>query len=224
MGKNTIAQKRGKGSLTYRRSSHRFKGRIAFCQLTKDTIKGEIISLIDCPGHSAPLADIKYEDGQDILISAPEGVRVGEIVEAGEKTEIKAGNIAKLKNIPEGTSVFNLELQPGDGGKFCRATGMFAKVIGRMGDNVLVKLPSKKDKLFNGDCRACIGIVAGSGRFEKPFLKAGNKCKAMAARNVYYPITSPGKMNAVSHRFGNTRSSRKSKARLHQGTLRLEER
>ncbi|MBW2993410.1 50S ribosomal protein L2 [Candidatus Woesearchaeota archaeon] len=213
MGHRIISQKRGRGSTTWRRPSYKFKGKITLCKETEKQINGRIIDFVNCSGHSAPLATIKYDDGQKILIAAPEGVRIGDIVQAGEKTEIKSGNITKLKNIPEGTSVYSLELQPGDGGKFCRASGMFARIVGKSGNKVLIKLPSKREKQFHEDCRACIGVIAGSGRFEKPFLKAGNRFKAMKSRGIKYPITSAGKMNAVSHPFGNTRSLRKSKAR-----------
>ena len=213
MGHNIIVQKRGKGSSTYRANSHRYKGKAVLCKLTEKPINGKIIDLINCPGHSAPLAEIIYDDGQHILVAAPEGIKVGDVVQAGAKAAIRPGNITKLKTIPEGTSVYNIELQPGDGGRICRSSGVFAKVISKIGNNVLVRLPSKREKLINGDCRACIGNIAGSGRFEKPFLKAGNRFKAMKARGKLYPITSAGKMNAVSHPFGNTRSLRKSKAR-----------
>lgn len=213
MGHNITVQKRGKGSTTYRTPSHRYRGRIALCKLTEKPINGKIIDLINCPGHSAPLAQIRYEDGQRVLLAAPEGIKVGDVVQSGIKVAVRPGNIGMLKNIPEGTSIYNIELQPGDGGRLCRSSGVFAKIVGKIGKNVLVKLPSKREKLFSGDCRACIGVIAGSGRFEKPFLKAGNRFKAMKARGKLYPITSPGKMNAVSHPFGNTRSLRKSKAR-----------
>ena len=74
-------------------------------------------------------------------------------------------------------------------------------------------LPSKKQKEFHPGCRASIGVVAGAGRKEKPFYKAGRKYHAMKAKNKYYPKTSAQSMNAVDHPFGNKRSSRKSKAK-----------
>ena len=74
-------------------------------------------------------------------------------------------------------------------------------------------MPSKKQKQFNPRCRATIGVVAGSGRVEKPFLKAGTKFFKMKAKNKLWPKTSGGAMNAVDHPFGNKRTSRKSKAR-----------
>ena len=84
----------------------------------------------------------------------------------------------------------------------------------RKADNkITVLLPSKKKKIFNGGCRASIGVVAGGGRPDKPMLKAGNMHYKMKAKNKLYPIVSGGAMNAVDHPFGNARSSRKSKAK-----------
>jgi large subunit ribosomal protein L2 len=199
--------------MTYRAPSHRYLGAAKHAQSAKEAIKGQIIDLVDCIGHSAPLAKVRYEDGQEVLMIAPEGIRVGQLVALGSKAEIKPGNVCSLKEIPEGTAVFNIEQQPGDGGKFCRSSGVFARVVSKMGNGVLVRLPSKIEKMFNQDCRACIGMVAGAGRTEKPFLKAGTRMKAMQARNKLYPITSASAMNACSHPYGNTRSLRKSKAR-----------
>ena len=104
-------------------------------------------------------------------------------------------------------------MQPGDGGKFVRSSGSFAKVISRIGNKVIVRLPSRKEKEFNVECRACIGTIAGGGRKEKPILKAGNAMRAKRARNKLYPRVSPNSMSAIAHPFGNTRSLRKSKAK-----------
>ncbi len=206
MGKNLIQQKRGKGSHTYRSPSFRYYGSVTYPKESKD-IEGKIINLIGCPGHSTPLIHVKYDNGEDILMLAPEGIRVGDVVKAGIKTLVKPGNIMPLKNIPEGTLIYNIEAQPGGGGKFVRAAGTFAKVSTKMKDDVIVLLPSKKEKNFNQECRATIGILAAGGRKEKPFLKAGTKYHAMKARNKLYPTVSGVSMNAVSHPFGGTSSS-----------------
>ena len=83
----------------------------------------------------------------------------------------------------------------------------------KSGNNVTVLLPSKKKRVFFGDCRANIGVIAGSGRVDKPLMKAGKRHHKMKAKNKLYPIISGGAVNAVDHPFGNTRSSRKSKAK-----------
>ena len=100
MGKNLIQQARGKGSPRYRAPSFRYKGRIKYVQQNKEKLSGKIIDFIHCQGHSAPLAQIKYDHGNVFLIQAPEGVRVGDTVEIGDKVGINKGSILPLKNIP----------------------------------------------------------------------------------------------------------------------------
>jgi len=212
MGKNLIQQKRGKGSSTYKAPGFRYKGKTAYCNYDKKDINGEVMDIINCPGHSSPLIEVDYNNGESSLLQAPEGIKVGDKVFSGEEAPIVAGNVMPLKNIPEGTSVYNIENIPGDGGKFVRASGTFAKVFSKMKGKVVLLLPSKKERAFDPECRATIGIIAGSGRKEKPFLKAGFKYHAMRAKNKLYPQSAGVAMNAVSHPFGGSSSSNKGKA------------
>ena len=175
MGKRIIAQARGKGGPRYRAPSFNYKGAAIHKTLSDSVANGEIIDFIKCPGHSAPLAKVKYEDGDSVLMLAAEGLRVGDKVSCGKGAEVKPGNTISIGEIPEGTLVYNIENTPGDGGKFCRASGTFAKVVTKVADKVVVELPSKKQKVLQKGCRASIGIIAGGGRTEKPFLKAGSK-------------------------------------------------
>ena len=207
MGKNLIQQARGKGGPRYRAPSFRYKGKSKYARYDGKTLTGEIIDLIHCPGHSAPLAQIEYDNGSKVLIQAPEGVRVGEKVEMGNDVDVKKGNVMPLKNIPEGIDIYNIESFPGDGGKFVRSSGVSAKIITKMQKMVVVEMPSSKRKDFLPECRATIGIIAGSGRKEKPFLKAGTKYYAMKAKNKLWPIVSGVSMNAVDHPFGGSSSS-----------------
>lgn len=213
MGKNIIQQARGRGGPTYRAPSFKYKGDIKHYRTDKETLNGKVLDFVKCRGHSAPLALISYEDGEYGLMLAPEGISVGQDIIMGNDADIIAGNTSALKNMPEGTLVHNLESKPGDGGKFCRASGAFAKVVSKTDDGVIVQMPSKKQKKFHNECKATIGVIAGGGRKEKPFLKAGKKFHYMKARNKLYPIVSGSSMNAVDHPFGNARSSRKSKAK-----------
>jgi large subunit ribosomal protein L2 len=212
MGKNLIQQKRGKGSSTYRAPSFRYKGRAAYGEYSKGDVNGKIVDIIHCQGHSAPLINVEYENGEKVLLQAPEGIKVGSEIVNGEEAPIRAGNVMLLKNIPEGAAVYNIEGSPGDGGKFVRSSGAFAKVTSKMGGKVVLLLPSKKEREFNPECRATIGIIAGSGRTEKPFLKAGFRYHAMRARNKRYPKVSGVAMNAVSHPFGGSSTCSKGNA------------
>ena len=209
MGKRIIPQARGKGGPRYRAPSFRYKGSAVHKSISDSVVNGKIIDLVKCQGHSAPLAKIKYESGEQVLILAPEGVKVGDSVSCGQGAPVKAGNTMNLSEVPEGTLIYNIESRPGDGGKFCRSSGTFARVLTKMGSNVVVELPSKKQKTFHNNCRANIGVIAGGGRTEKPFLKAGRKYYAMKARNKLWPIVCGQSMNAVDHPHGGSTSSKK---------------
>jgi large subunit ribosomal protein L2 len=213
MGKRLIQQARGKGGPTYRAPSFRYKGKAKHNKMDPALLEGEVVDFIHCQGHSAPLAQVRYSNGEKCLLVEAEGIKVGQRIQSGPKAELEAGNTAQLMNIPEGTMVYNIEAIPGDGGKFVRASGTFAKVIGRFKDSVTIQLPSKKRKSFSPLCRASIGVVAGGGRPEKPFLHAGAKYFKMKAKNKRWPKIRGAAQNAVDHPFGNARSLRKSKAK-----------
>lgn len=206
MGKRILQQRRGRGTLTYRSPGHRFKGAAKL-----PTNSGEIVEIVNCPGHSAPLAYVQLTNAKVDLVIAPYGIKKGDQITVGDKSEIKSGNVLQLKNIPEGTSIYNIESQPGDGGKFVRASGAFAKVVAKTASKVTIKLPSRKEKFFHPNCKAAIGIIAGGGRTEKPILKAGTMYHKMRGRNKLYPSVSGTSMNAVDHPFGGTTSSHKGK-------------
>jgi large subunit ribosomal protein L2 len=209
MGKNLIQQKRGKGSPRYRAPSFRYEGKTNFSRHENKAINATITDILHSSGHSAPLMELVYSNGETGLLQAPEGVRTGDKIEIGDNVEMKVGNVLPLRNIPEGTSIYNIEANPGDGGKFVRASGGFAKIITKMDNGIVVELPSSKRRIFLPDCRAIIGVIAGSGRPEKPFLKAGTKYFAMRAKNKLWPIVSGTSMNSVNHPFGGKSSHAK---------------
>ena len=213
MGKNLISQRRGKGSMRYRKFGHNYKGEAKHVAVNKSVMQGTVLELVHCAAHSAPLARVKYEDGSESFMIAPENLVLQQIVSVNT-TEIANGNSLQLQNIPDGTLIYNVEGIPGDGGKFVRSSGVFARVLAHQEEKVIVIMPSKKQKLFDPKCRANIGVVAGGGRTDKPFMTAGRKFHKMKATNKLWPRSSGSKMNAVDHPFGNKRSSRKSKARV----------
>lgn len=212
MGKNLIQQRRGKGTSKFRSPSFRFKGAAKHINVNNEVPMGKIVDIIHCAGHSAPLIQVEFGK-EPCLTLAAEGLKVGDMLEAGKDAQVKSGNVLLLKNIPEGTSVFNIEGTPGDGGKFIRSSGTVGKVLFKSEKKVTVLLPSKKQKDFNPGCRATIGVVAGGGRTLKPIMKAGVAFHRAKARNKMYPTVSGSAMNAVDHPFGNKRSSRKARAK-----------
>jgi len=209
MGKNLIPQARGKGGPRYRAPSFNYKGTAAHRNMTENAVEGKIVDFVKCPGHTAPLAKVEYADGEKVLMLAAEGLKVGESVSTGKGAELKSGNTMDLTDIPEGTLVYNIESSPGDGGKFCRSSGTFARILTKTAKHIVIELPSKKQKTFQSGCRASIGIIAGGGRTEKPFVKAGTKYHAMKARNKLWPIVCGQSMNAVDHPHGGSKSAKK---------------
>ena len=215
MGHNLIQQRRGRGGISIRWNapSHRYFGEIKYRPYDdrekKEIVNGKIVNIVNSVGHSAPLMEVRYETGEKSLLVAPENMHIDQSVVAGSKAEIKNGNVVPLKIVPEGTLVFCLEINPGDGGKLVRCAGAFAKVVSRTEKYVSVKLPSGKIKEFIPECRVTIGTIAGGGRKEKPFVKAGKKYHAMKAKNRLYPIVSGVSMNPIDHPFGCGRGSHK---------------
>ncbi|MCB9362456.1 50S ribosomal protein L2 [Candidatus Woesearchaeota archaeon] len=214
MGKRIISQARGSGSPRYKAPSFKYKGEARHRPLVEDAVVGNVVDIVKCRGHSAPLAVVEYADEAVSLLLAPEGIKVGDTVTHGVSEVQRPGDTVTLKDIPSGTVIYNIEAVPGDGGKFCRSAGAFAKVVNKTEDRVVVELPSKRTKQLHGNCRANIGVLAGNGRQDKPLMKAGNAYYKAKAKNKLYPKVSGGAMNAVDHPFGNARSSRKSKARV----------
>ena len=210
MGKSLIQQKRGKGGPRWRAPSFRYKGKAEFANFSNgQTASADITDIVHSQGHSAPLMELQYSSGETGLLQAPEGIKVGDRLDIGENVELRIGNILPLKNIPEGTPIYNIESNPGDGGKFVRTTGTFAKIITKMDEGIVVELPSSKRRTFMPECRAAIGVVAGAGRTEKPFLKAGTKYHKMIAKNKLWPKVSGTSMNSLSHPFGGRSSHAK---------------
>lgn len=144
MGKRLLQQRRGRGSPTYQVASHHFKGEAKHYAV--DT-KGVVVDFVHCPGHTAPLMDVSFLSGDRGLTIAPEGVKIGDVVSVGGMA-VKEGNVLYLRDIPEGTIVHNIELQPGDGGKVVRASGTYAKVVSKTEEGIRVKLPHAKRDYF----------------------------------------------------------------------------
>ena len=204
MGKSIISQARGHGSLTYQVRKKAYIYKIKYPSVEGEA---EILTLLHSAAHSAPLAKIKVQKEIFYNPAFNNAIQGQKKIVGG--TEIKDGNVVMLKNIPVGTSIFNIEANPGDGGKFVRAGGIRALVSKILENNkVALTMPNKNEIIVSGDCRATIGVIAGSGRTLKPFVKAGVKFYKMKARNKLWPRTSAIKMNAVDHPFGSGRGKR----------------
>ena len=133
---------------------------------------------------------------------APEGITVGDEIQVGVSARIEPGNTLPLAEIPEGVPVCNVEANPGDGGKYARASGVSATLLTHDRNVSVVQLPSGEMKRLDPQCRATIGVVAGGGRTDKPMLKAGTKYHKVSSRGTVWPRVRGVAMNAVDHPFG----------------------
>ena len=143
------------------------------------------------------------------FVPAADGIYEGKEIYIGKRPEKKLpeiGDILGLGDIKQGTSVFNIEIFPGSGGKFLRSAGSFG-IIGRKDDKIEIEIKRRKIRL-NEKCRAIIGIAAGDGRLIKPIIKAGKKYYMMKAIGRKWHRTSAVKVNAVDHPFGGGRGKR----------------
>jgi len=202
MGKRLIQQRRGRNRGHFKAPSHRFKGQIKYLRDTNKHI-GIVEDIIHDPGRTAPLASIKLEDNQRIFTLATEGIKVGdEIKFTDDKKDVTRGNVLPVGQISEGIPIYNIELCPGDGGKLARAGGNNATVVSHELGKTIIQLPSGQFKTLDSDCRATIGVIAGGGRKDKPFLKAGKKRYAYRARGKQYPTVRGVAMSAVNHPHG----------------------
>lgn len=202
MGKRIIQQARGKGSLTYRVRKKAFNKKI---KLPLKEGEGEIIKILHSPAHSAPLMEVKFPS-ETCYLPAFNNAFVGQKIKTDEP---KQGNILSLGKIPVSMQIYNIERNPGDGGKFMRSAGSSAAILKHLEDGrIIVAFPNKKEVALHPNCRAVIGVIAGEGRILKPFVKAGKKFYKMRAKGKLYPRTSAVKMNAVDHPFGSGRGKR----------------
>jgi large subunit ribosomal protein L2 len=200
MGKRIISRRRGYGTGPYRSPSHRHHGAINFPSASVRAV-GIVSTIEQAPGRSAPVATVKGENGGSWRFIATSGLATGDKVSIGAG-ELGRGALFTLAEIPDGTLVSNVELTPEDGGKLVRSAGASALVVAHQGGKVTLQLPSGAFKNFPGTCRAQIGIVAGGGRGERPFVKAGKK--VLSYRSLAKaPFKVRGvAMNPVNHPFG----------------------
>jgi large subunit ribosomal protein L2 len=202
MGKRLIQQRRGRTKGKFNSPSHRFKGEVRYSH-DKGRYKGVVDDILHDSGRTAPLASVKLDNGKKILTLAPEGMEIGDTITfTDSKQEVGVGNVSPIGKISEGIPVYNIEISPGDGGKLVRSGGSNATVVSHDAKRTVVQLPSGQFKTLDSSCRATIGILAGGGRKDKPFLKAGKKHFAHRTRGKQYPVVRGVAMNPVSHPHG----------------------
>lgn len=201
MGKRILTRRRGRGPPRMLSPSHLHKGNISYPVNFRG--EGVVASLEHAPGRTAVLAKLTFPGREEpVLQIACEGMSVGQAVTITDTTQIQPGNITIVSKIPEGTPVYNLEARPNDGGKFCRTAGNAALIVSHGATSTVIRMPSGKFREFHPLARATIGLVAGGGRGDKPFMKAGKKFHHMRARGQRWPRVRGVAMNPVDHPHG----------------------
>lgn len=166
---------RGKVTIRHRGGGHKRRYRDIDFRRDKKGVPARVVSIEYDPNRSARIALLNYADGEKRYIIAPLGLRVGDTVMSGPRTELRPGNTMPLRNIPMGTMVHNIELQPGRGGQLVRAAGTSAQIIAKEGEYAIVRLPSSEERLIQLDNLATIGQVGNIEHGNIKLGKAGRK-------------------------------------------------
>ncbi len=197
--KNKTAGRNNQGKITVRHigGGAKRKYRIIDFKRDKDGIVGNVASIEYDPNRSANIALINYIDGEKRYIIAPLDLKVGDKIVSGDKVDVKIGNAMLLKNIPVGTTIHNIEINPKAGAALVRSAGSSAQILGREDKYVLVRLRSGETRKILGTCKATIGTV-GNIDYELVHIgKAGRK-RHMGIR----PTVRGSVMNPVDHPHG----------------------
>ncbi len=202
MGKKLRQQRRGKGSIAYTKLPHTFDVDVSYGSAAKRDRYAEVVGFFNHTGHNAPIMEILYDDFTSGTMLAPEGIKKGEKIHVGATPVYSLGNVVKLKDVPEGVPIYNIESLPGDGGKYVKAAGEAAYITSKSGGMASVVLPSKKIINLSEECSAQLGVIAGGGITEQPLVKAGKSFYIMRRRNRIWPRNRGVKMSPVDHPFG----------------------
>ena len=152
---------------------HKQKYRIIDFKRNKDNVPGKVATIEYDPNRSANIALINYVDGEKRYILAPKGLEVGMEIISGENADIKVGNALPMGNMPEGTVIHNIEMQPGKGGQIARSDGVSAQILGKEDKYVIVRLASGEVRKLLSVCRATVGVVGNEDHGLVNYGKAG---------------------------------------------------
>ena len=199
VSKSNKAGRNNQGRITVRHQGggEKRKYRLIDFKRNKFDIVGTVATIEYDPNRSANIALINYIDGEKRYIIAPKGLKVGMKIVSGENVDIKVGNALPLMNIPEGTLVHNIELQPGKGAEIARSAGASAQILGKEGKYVLIRLASGEVRKVLGTCMATIGEVGNEDYSLVKIGKAGRK-RHMGVR----PTVRGSVMNPNDHPHG----------------------
>ncbi len=198
-GKHNRGGRNNQGKMTQRYvgGGHKRRYRVIDFKRDKDGIPAVVKTIEYDPNRSARIALVFYADGEKRYIIAPNGLKVGQTIMSGEKASPDPGNTLFLSNMPLGSVIHNIELQPGQGGKMARSAGTYAQLTSREGKYALLKLPSGEIRMVLVTCKATIGSTSNADHMHEMSGKAGRK-RWLGRR----PRTRPVVMNPVDHPMG----------------------
>ena len=188
---------KGRKTARHRGGGHKQQYRVIDFKRNKDDHDAKVAAIEYDPNRNCRIALLHYLDGEKRYILAPQGVVVGDRLRSGHGAEIRPGNALPLRYIPVGTTVHNVELKPGAGGKLGRSAGMRIQLIAKEGGFATLRLPSTEMRRVPIDCRGTVGEV---GNAEAELVKVGK-----AGRNRWKgvrPQTRGVAMNPVDHPLG----------------------
>jgi large subunit ribosomal protein L2 len=192
-GRNSYGRKTSR----HRGGGHKQQYRIIDFRRDKDGVPAKVASIEYDPNRNARIALLNYFDGEKRYILAPADVRVGDVLQSGHGSEIRPGNALPLRYVPVGSTLHNIELRPGQGGKLARGAGMSVQLVAKEGAFATLRLPSTEMRRVPIDCRGTLGVV---GNPEAELLNLGK-----AGRNRWKgvrPQTRGVAMNPVDHPLG----------------------
>ena len=187
----------GKITVRHHGGGNRVKYRVIDFKRNKFDVPATVKTLEYDPNRSAFIALVEYEDGVKSYILAPDGLKVGDVIMAGPNADIKPGNALPFANIPVGTIIHNIELQPGYGAQLVRSAGVAAQLLAKEGELAQVRLPSGEVRYVRMNCTACIGQVGNIDHGNVHIGKAGRK-RHMGIR----PTVRGSVMNPNDHPHG----------------------
>lgn len=192
-GRNNL----GRITCRHKGGGHKRRYRQVDFKRDKENIPAKVASIEYDPNRSAYIALLNYVDGEKRYILAPEGLKQGDTVQTSDKPPYKVGNCMHLKDMPVGSVIHNIELQPGRGGKMIRSAGLSAQLMARSGGYATIRMPSGEVRMVNEDCRATFGTVSNSEHNLRVEGKAGrNRWKGIR------PTVRGVVMNPVDHPHG----------------------
>jgi large subunit ribosomal protein L2 len=192
-GRNSYGRKTSR----HRGGGHKKQYRVVDFKRNKDNIEAKVVAIEYDPNRTCRIALLHYMDGEKAYILAPKGLEVGDRIVSGHGADIKPGNAMPLRYMPVGTTVHNVELRPGQGGKIARSAGMAVQLVAKEGEFATLRMPSTEMRRVLIDCRATVGEVGNS---EHELVKIGK-----AGRNRWKgvrPQTRGVAMNPVDHPLG----------------------